>query len=118
MYRLRSWSVRHARWLKMLYAAFESLLVSLDPLLRRIGYDRLDRLFAAAERATKIQQALQSMHRRDKEILLFKYEHGWSYREIAEHLGVSHSAVEARLHRARQRLRQELVRKEVFEPAK
>ena len=53
MYRLRSWSVRHARWLKMLYAAFESLLVWLHPLLRRIGYDRLDRVFAAAERATK-----------------------------------------------------------------
>lgn len=42
------------------------------------------------------------------EILLLKYKEDWSYVEIANHLGVSHSAVESRLHRARRKLRCEL----------
>jgi RNA polymerase sigma-70 factor (ECF subfamily) len=42
---------------------------------------------------------------RDAEILLLKYTEDWSYRELAAHLGISESAVEARLHRARGRLR-------------
>ena len=45
---------------------------------------------------------------RDAEILMLKYTEDWSYRALADHLGISHSAVEARLHRARQRLRDEL----------
>jgi len=53
MYRMRRWSVRNARWLKSLYGAFETFLVWFDPLLRRIGYERLDRPFAAIEKATK-----------------------------------------------------------------
>lgn len=53
MYRMRSWSVRNARWLKRVYAGFEAVLVLLDPLLRRIGYERLDKPFAAVERMTK-----------------------------------------------------------------
>ena len=39
--------------------------------------------------------------RRDAEILLLKYTENWSYHQIAAHLGIGHSAVEARLHRAR-----------------
>lgn len=53
MYRMRSWSVRNARWLKRVYAGVEAVLVPLDPLLRRIGYERLDKPFAAVERMTK-----------------------------------------------------------------
>jgi hypothetical protein len=34
---MRTWSVRNARWLKALYAGFESLLLFAAPLLRRIG---------------------------------------------------------------------------------
>ena len=48
--------------------------------------------------------------RGDAEILLLKYSEDWSYRQMAEHLGMSESAVEARLHRARQKLRSELRR--------
>jgi len=40
--------------------------------------------------------------------LLLKYTENWSYQQIAAHLGISHSAVEARLHRARRKLRAEL----------
>ena len=50
---MRSWSVRNARWLKALYAFVETVLVWLDPLLRRIGYERLDRPVAAVEKVTK-----------------------------------------------------------------
>ena len=53
MRRMRSWSVRNARWLKKFYMGFESVLVWMNPLFRFIGYDRLDKPFAAIERATK-----------------------------------------------------------------
>ena len=53
MYRMRSWSVRHARGLNLVYEGVESLLVLLHPLLRRIGYARLDKPFAAIEKVTK-----------------------------------------------------------------
>jgi hypothetical protein len=53
MYRMRSWSVRNARWLKRAYASLETLLVWLSPVFRRIGYERLDKPFAAVEKMTK-----------------------------------------------------------------
>jgi len=53
MYRMRSWSVRNARWLKGLYRALESALRFSSPLLRRIGYERLDKPFLLLEKATK-----------------------------------------------------------------
>jgi RNA polymerase sigma-70 factor (ECF subfamily) len=56
-------------------------------------------------------EALRVLPRRDSEILLLKYTEQWSYQELAIHLGISHSAVEARLHRARQRLREILIGK-------
>lgn len=53
MYRMRSWSVRNARWLKALYHGFETVLVFMAPLWRLIGYQRLDRPFLIIEKATK-----------------------------------------------------------------
>jgi hypothetical protein len=53
MYRVRLWSVDHARGLDRLYSGFERLLVRLAPLLRAIGYQRLERPFAAVERGVK-----------------------------------------------------------------
>jgi RNA polymerase sigma factor (sigma-70 family) len=60
------------------------------------------------ERREKVRAALKQLPPRDAEILLLKYTEDWSYRELSDRLGVSESAVEARLHRARQRLRVEL----------
>jgi RNA polymerase sigma-70 factor (ECF subfamily) len=57
------------------------------------------------ERRAMVRAALDRLPRRDAEVLLLKYTENWSYRDLAEHLGVSESAVEARLHRARERLR-------------
>jgi RNA polymerase sigma-70 factor (ECF subfamily) len=60
------------------------------------------------ERRQRVLDALERLSGRDAEILLLKYTEGWSYRELADHLGLSTSAVEARLHRVRRRLREEL----------
>jgi RNA polymerase sigma-70 factor (ECF subfamily) len=60
------------------------------------------------ERQRLVQTALERLSRQDAEVLLLKYSEDWSYRDLAAHLGISESAVEARLHRARCRLRQEL----------
>jgi hypothetical protein len=53
MYALRLWSVRHARAFEAAYDAMERALVALDPLFRRVGYARLERPVAAAERMLK-----------------------------------------------------------------
>ena len=69
----------------------------------------------AQERRKLVRVALERLPSRDAEILLLKYTENWSYGRIAEHLGTSHSAVEARLHRARARMRAELAALEVIE---
>lgn len=79
--------------------------------------DPLDWLIAD-ERRQLIRRALKHLPPRDAEILLLKYTEDWNYHQLAERLGISHSAVEARLHRARQRLRSELVALDVVEVAR
>lgn len=69
----------------------------------------------AEERREQVRAALGHLPKRDAEILLLKYTEDWSYRQLAVHLGITESAVEARLHRARQRLRTELAALEVME---
>jgi DNA-directed RNA polymerase specialized sigma24 family protein len=44
---------------------------------------------------------------------LLKYTEDWSYKQIADHLGMTEAAVEAKLHRARKRMRSELMAREV-----
>lgn len=53
MYTVRRWASRHARFFEAVYGGFEALLVSLHPLFRRIGYERLDRPAAAVEKIVK-----------------------------------------------------------------
>lgn len=69
----------------------------------------------AEERRAMVRRALDRLPRRDAEILLLKYTENWSYHRLSQQLGASQSAIEARLHRARARLRQELVALEVQE---
>lgn len=76
--------------------------------------DPLDWLLRS-ERSEIVRQSLASLAERDAEILVLKYGEGLSYQQIATHLGVSQSAVETRLHRARKRLREQLVKSEVNE---
>ncbi len=74
------------------------------------GHSRGDPLtwLVADERRQMVREALARIAPRDAEILLLKYSEDWSYRQMAEHLGMSIAAVQARLHRARQHLRREL----------
>jgi hypothetical protein len=53
MYAVRLWSVRHAGLLAGVYAGFERLLRRAGPLLRRIGYERLEAPVATVERGVK-----------------------------------------------------------------
>jgi RNA polymerase sigma factor (sigma-70 family) len=76
--------------------------------------DPLDWLIAE-ERRGLVRRALAQVAARDAEILLLKYTENWNYHEIARHLGIGHAAVEARLHRARARLRHELTTLNVVE---
>jgi RNA polymerase sigma-70 factor, ECF subfamily len=69
----------------------------------------------AEERRTSVRAALDRLPKRDAEILLLKYSEDWSYRDLAEHLGISQVAVQARLHRARDRLRHQLTTLQVVE---
>ena len=53
MVSVRHWSVRHAGALERFYQVFERTLVALDPLWRRIGYERLEKPVAALEKVVK-----------------------------------------------------------------
>lgn len=65
---------------------------------------------SAKERQEQTRLALARLAGRDAEVLLLKYGERWSYRQIAECLGISEKAVDMRLVRARERLRKELLR--------
>ena len=67
------------------------------------------------ERARLVREALGRLPPRDAEILMLKYAENWSCRELADRLGVGLAAVEARLHRVRERLRAELAGSGVVE---
>jgi RNA polymerase sigma-70 factor (ECF subfamily) len=71
--------------------------------------DPLDWLMAT-ERDGLVRRAVDDLSPKDRELLLLKYTEDWSCRELAARLGLSESAVEARLHRARARLRAKLDR--------
>lgn len=53
MHAVRRFSVRHARWFESLYRAFEPVIAGLDPVWRRIGYQRAEHPVAAIERTVK-----------------------------------------------------------------
>ena len=53
MYSVRLWSVRHAHGLERFYDLFERALVAAAPLLKKIGWQRLEKPFAFAERNVK-----------------------------------------------------------------
>ena len=87
-------------------------------LIQRYAVDRADKIaelepdpldwLLADEQRRIVRQAITTLPSRDAELLLLKYTEDWSYRQLAEHLGISTSAVEARLHRAREKMRREL----------
>ena len=67
------------------------------------------------ERLQLVREALTRLPPRDAEIMLLKYAENSTAAQISDRLAISVSAVEARLHRARARLRAELARAEIAE---
>ena len=53
MYRVRLFAVRHSRFFQRFYKAFEAAMVALDPISRRIGYNRLEKPVAVTEKLVK-----------------------------------------------------------------
>ncbi|MFO1038249.1 MAG: methylenetetrahydrofolate reductase C-terminal domain-containing protein [Geminicoccaceae bacterium] len=53
MYAVRLWSIRHAGFFESLYRHFESSFVAAAPILKRIGFERLEVPTAAVERQVK-----------------------------------------------------------------
>jgi RNA polymerase sigma factor (sigma-70 family) len=74
-----------------------------------VEYDPLAWLLAE-ETQQFVRQAIARLSPQDAEMLLLKYTEDWSYKELADRLGISVSAVEARLHRARGKLRSALAK--------
>jgi RNA polymerase sigma-70 factor (ECF subfamily) len=62
----------------------------------------------AKERHEQTRLAMARLRGADAEILLLKYGERWSCQQIAARLGITEKAVDARLSRARTRLRREL----------
>ena len=59
----------------------------------------------AAEQQQQVQEAMQQLDEIDRQVLLLKYSEGWTYRQLADHLGVKEDTVEYRLTKARKKLR-------------
>jgi hypothetical protein len=53
MYRVRLFAVRHSRFFEALYNGFERVMVALDPVFIKIGYNRLERPVAIVEQVIK-----------------------------------------------------------------
>ncbi len=53
MYALRRLAVRHSSFFERLYLYLERVMVALDPVFQRIGYERLERPFAVTESVLK-----------------------------------------------------------------
>ena len=62
----------------------------------------------AEERRGAMREALDHLRSQDREILMLKYTENWSYRQLAERLGVKERTIEYRLLKARQNLRNQL----------
>ncbi|MEM6329578.1 MAG: RNA polymerase sigma factor [Planctomycetota bacterium] len=82
-----------------------------DPAVNAAPADPLEWLIAQEQRSL-VRAALAELPPRDAEVLLLKYAQDATYAQLAQKLGVSQSAVEGRLHRARGRLRKALRRRE------
>ncbi len=59
----------------------------------------------AAEQTELFETAFAKLTSQDRQILLLKHQHGWSYGQLAKSLGVSVHTIEYRLLKARKNLR-------------
>lgn len=71
----------------------------------------------AQELRQSVQAALNQLSAGDRELLLLKHTEGWSYRMLAEQLGVSIKTIERRLARARDAMRKQMMKAGYEEPS-
>ncbi|MDP6447227.1 MAG: RNA polymerase sigma factor [Pirellulaceae bacterium] len=95
-------------------AKLERKVVEKDGFVEPESIDPLDWLIAD-ERRQMVRDAVESLPPRDAQMIVLKYSEGWTYGQIAEHLGATPGAVESRLHRARKQLRSQLAKQGVLE---
>lgn len=62
----------------------------------------------AAEKQDLVRSAIADMDELDRQLLMLKYSEGWSYQQLADHMGVKEDTIEYRLARARKRLKGQL----------
>lgn len=74
---------------------------------------RPDRFASSTETATSLESALLGLSERDRAIVLLREVEGLPYEEIAGVLHMNLGTLKATLHRARERLRRDLIRQEV-----
>lgn len=60
------------------------------------------------EKSRSLNAAIESLDEDSREILMLKYTENWSYKQLAQHLGITEKAVERRLARARKKMRSSL----------
>ena len=65
------------------------------------------------EQTEAVREALADLGEVDQQLLQLKYTENWTYQQLAGHLGVSATTIEYRLLRARKRLRQQLLLRDV-----
>lgn len=59
----------------------------------------------AAEEQQSVREAVTQLDELDRQVLMLKYVEGWTYRQLAEMLGVTEDTIEYRLLKARKRLK-------------
>ena len=84
--------------------AFEAALQAVD------REEIPDEILRSAETAGAIRRALEALPADQRDVLLRRYFQGLSIRHIAASLGETEKAIESRLHRAREALREQLIR--------
>lgn len=82
--------------------------VSLDAAQAVEAVERTDRDMETAERRRTLQLALLELTSEQREVFVLKHIEGMSYGEIAERLGTSVPSLKMRMHRAYDRLREQL----------
>lgn len=63
----------------------------------------------AQEQQSILRSAIDQLSPRDRDVLMLKYNEHWSYKQLAERLGIKIKTVEYRLMKARKRLRSLLI---------
>jgi RNA polymerase sigma factor (sigma-70 family) len=101
-------SARYRRQLGRQRKAMAALASDVSPQSADVSLPDLMTWLLREERKQQAREALARLPLRDAEMLLLKYSERWSYRRLSEHLGITEKSVDARLQRARRRLRQEL----------